>query len=442
VTRTHLSGLALTLAAAAVGATDYHVAMDGDDGNPGTLAEPWRTLQHAVESVTPGDRILVHAGTYLGARIEASGAPEQPITLQAAPGEAVLLDAPGPDNAHDSVLELETWKDPGIVAWWIVEGFEIAGSPKYGVDSRSVHHVTVRGNVVHGSALTGIFDGFADDVLYEGNESYANGEHGIYHSNSGDRPTVRGNWLHDNFAAGVHMNGDLSQGGDGLITEALIEANVIHGNGHGGGSGINLDGVSDSAVINNLIFDERASGISLYQDDGAECSSDNLVAHNTVLTTVDGRWALNMETPGCTGNRLYDNVFWTAHTFRGSISLWDDHPAGFVSENNALVDRFSVDGGKSVMNLAAWQALGYDAESFLATPEELFTDPEAGDFHLSPGSPAVDAGATLPEVPIDLEGSPRPQGAASDIGCYESGGAIFADGFESGTTAAWDQTVN
>ncbi len=430
------------LAAAAAAAADYHVAPNGDDDNPGSQQLPWATLQHAVESVTPGDRILVHAGAYDGARIEISGTSGAPITLMAAPGENVLLDAPGPANEHDSILEVETWEDPEVVAWWAIEDFEIAGSPRYGIDLRNVHHVTVRGNRVHGSALTGIFDGFADDVLFEDNESFANGEHGIYHSNSGDRPVIRRNWCHDNFAAGIHMNGDLSQGGDGLITEALVERNLLHGNGRGGGSGINMDGVSDSAVLNNLIYESHASGISLYQVDGAECSSDNLVAHNTVLTAADaGRWALNMETPGCTGNRLYDNVFWSDHSFRGSISIWTAHPDGFESDHNALMDRFSIDGGETVITFAQWQAEGYDGDSFLATPLELFADAAGGDYHLAPESPAIDAGLTLPRVVDDLEGNRRPQGEASDIGCYESGTTIFADGFESGDAGAWDAVV-
>ena len=44
------------------------------------------------------------------------------------------------------------------------------------------------------------------------------------------------------------MNGDESQGGDGMISGALVERNVIYGNGVGGGSGINMDGVTDSVV--------------------------------------------------------------------------------------------------------------------------------------------------------------------------------------------------
>jgi hypothetical protein len=46
-------------------------------------------------------------------------------------------------------------------------------------------------------------------------------------------------------------------------------------------------------------------------------------------------------------------------------------------------------------------------------------NPAVGDYHLVPASPAIDAGQTLPDVTVDIEGNPRPQGAASDIGAYE-----------------------
>ena len=55
-----------------LGAT-FHVATIGLDSNPGTEVAPWRTLQHAVDNVAPGDEIVVHAGNYAGARIESSG---------------------------------------------------------------------------------------------------------------------------------------------------------------------------------------------------------------------------------------------------------------------------------------------------------------------------------------------------------------------------------
>jgi hypothetical protein len=46
-------------------ATDIHVATTGSDDNDGTEAAPLLTIHHAMTRVQPGDRILLHAGTYL-----------------------------------------------------------------------------------------------------------------------------------------------------------------------------------------------------------------------------------------------------------------------------------------------------------------------------------------------------------------------------------------
>ena len=43
---------------------------------------------------------------------------------------------------------------------------------------------------------------------------------------------------------------------------------MIYDNGRGGGSGINCDGVQNSLIRNNLIYNTHASGISLYRIDG------------------------------------------------------------------------------------------------------------------------------------------------------------------------------
>src|SRR5207302_750960 len=48
-----------------------------------------------------------------------------------------------------------------------------------------------------------------------------------------------------------------------------------------------------------------------------------------------------------------------------------------------------------------------------------FVNAAANDFHLQAGSPAIDAGITLAQVPVDADGVSRPQGKAYDIGAYE-----------------------
>lgn len=456
-----LAAVISSAAAAPAAATTFHVASGpgASDANPGTAAEPWATIQHAVDSpaVGPGDEIVVHAGTYAGARIERSGTAAFPITLRAGTGETVLLDAASPDAAHDSILEVEDFG--GTVGWWVIEGFTIDGGEtlRSGIDLRDTAGVVVRGNTVTGAFRTGIFTAFSDDVVIEGNESFANCEHGVYHSNSGDRPVIRGNHLHGNARAGIHMNGDLSAGGDGIISDALVEDNRIRGNGaglcgfSGGAAGINMDGVVDSLIRNNLIWDEHASGITAYRIDGAVCSQGNRILNNTVINAADGRWAYlqvdNVGTPpaGCPDNEVVNNVFWSSHGFRGAISLDEPNPTGFASRRNLVEGVFSVDDGSTTIDLAAWQALGHGAGSVeiedAAALAALFEDLAGGDFHLAPGSAAIDAGEIRADVPDDLEGTPRPQGASHDAGAYEAFEGIFADGFESGDTAAWSSST-
>src|SRR5438445_11089247 len=42
----------------------YYVSTTGNDANAGTLSAPWRTIQHAANSVHPGDTVQVEGGVY------------------------------------------------------------------------------------------------------------------------------------------------------------------------------------------------------------------------------------------------------------------------------------------------------------------------------------------------------------------------------------------
>ena len=415
--------------ARAAPAATFHVAPPpaGSDSHDGSQGAPWATLQHAVDAVGPGDTILVHSGAYLGARIEASGSPSGWISLQAAPGENVLVNAPGPRNAHQSNIEVETWEGDGTVAYWIIAGLEVSGAPGWGIDVRGnqdqkSHHITIRGNKVHHNGLsagrTGIFAAFSDYVLVEENESYANGEHGVYINNSSDHFSVRANRLYQNANCGLHTNGDLSMGGDGIMSGGLVENNVIYDNGTGGGAAINLDGVTGTILRNNLLYGNHATGIALFQGDGALCSQNNRLLHNTIHMPSNGRWAILVGDSACTGNQLYNNILLSDHSYRGAINLANGAPAGFQSDYNLVISRFTTDDGDSVINLGQWQALGYDLHSLVSTPGSVFSSPASFDYHLRPGSPAIDAGSNQ-AVLYDLDGLTRPFGSAVDIGAYE-----------------------
>jgi hypothetical protein len=228
------------------------------------------------------------------------------------------------------------------------------------------------------------------------------------------------------------MNGDVnSPPGDGIITGALVENNVIYGNGVGGGSGINMDGVQDSLIRNNLLYDNHASGISLYQIDGGGPSTGNRVLNNTVLVASNGRWALNIQ-DAATGNTVRNNILYNLHSFRGSIDICSACLTGFTSNRNIVMDRFVIEDG-AVLTRAQWQAAtGQDANSVVAVPSALFIDTAGNDYRLSAASPALDIGETRADVPADLVGTTRPQGPGFDAGAYERpvNDLIFEDGFE------------
>ena len=410
----------------AVGVT-YFVGTTGNDAHLGTArTNAWRTIQSAVDRVSPGDSIVVLAGTYTGAVIRTSGLDSAPITLKADDGAAVVLNVKS--IAHSSILVVEDWDGIGPVSYWIIQGFEIAGSLRHGIDIRgradqSNRCITVLSNRVHHSVATGIFTAFTDDLLICGNESYSNGEHGVYCSNSGDRPVVQGNRLHHNTGSGLHMNGDASMGGDGVISGGLIENNRIYKNGTGG-AGINMDGVVGSRVMNNLIYSSpNNSGIALFRQDGAVPSSGNMILNNTVVmnsnTTARCGWAVTL-TAGANSNSILNNILYSYDSICGSVAAPMASITGMVCNFNSVMNRFSVNGGDTTSDMTTWKSYGYDSNSIIAIPAQLFINSAADNYQLKTNSPAIDKGALLTNVFSDIDGILRPQGSAMDIGAYEA----------------------
>jgi len=406
-------------------ATNYYVATWGSDSNPGTSAAPWRTLQWAVDHIAAGDTILVASGSYVGCRITHSGAAGSPSTLKADVGASVLVNAEPPTSTRHSFIEAYI-STSQTVNYWVIDHLEVSGSGGYGVDLHFTSNITVQNCYVHNSSITGLYSSHGPYTSFLNNETSANGEHGIYHCNSADYPTIRGNLSHDNSKAGVHMNGDLSQGGNGLIYYPDIEKNAIYNNDPGNAaSALNLGAVWYGTIFNNLCYNNHDRGISLYDSDGASGSSYNKVYCNTFVSPSDSNDiivipASSKKKPNPVGNLVKDNILYTANTGAKSLRVYGSGAlATGGSDYNAVIDRFSINGGKNTINLTTWRTYGFDAHSFLSTPTALFVDPANNNYHLKSGSPAANAGTTLSEVTTDLLGVTRPQGSAYDIGCYE-----------------------
>src|SRR4051812_40483897 len=189
----------------AAAAGTYYVATTGSDSTgTGTASEPWKTIQKAADSVGPGATVLIEPGTYHDAvYISIAATSTTPVVFRG-DGAGVVIEASGVDR--DAVyIEASSY-----VAW---QNIRVQDAPRAGLRVSVSNHVTIADNVFANNQRWGLFTDFSDDLLIEGNESFgATIEHGIYVSNSGDRPTIRGKVIHDNHANGLHMNGDESQG--------------------------------------------------------------------------------------------------------------------------------------------------------------------------------------------------------------------------------------
>jgi hypothetical protein len=406
--------IAMLLSASPADAGNYYVSPTGNNGYSGTSPDSaFATLQYAADIVTAGDSVLVLNGEYTGFDLRTSGSQTSPIVFAAMYDNAVI-DQQNPVTTDGINIE--------NAEWIIIDGFKLTGLPRNGIRVAVSSNVTIRHCLCEYCNSRGIFTGFADWVTIEHNECcYSVTQHGIYTSNSGDHPVIRFNHSHHNSGCGIHMNGDLSAGGDGIISDAIVEANIIHDNGQNGGSAINCDGVIESVIFNNLLYNNHASGISLFMIDGATGSHDVDVYNNTIVMPDDGRWGININT-GSTDASLRNNIILNDHSWNGSIKVDASSISGFTSDYSILEDRLSIDGGSSVMTFQQWQAHGFDVHSQVCSNwNDLFVNWQQEDYHITSSSQATDTGTDEVQsiVQFDLDGITRPQGTAWDIGSYE-----------------------
>ncbi len=405
-------------------ATDYFVSNMGDNGNTGLSGDPWETLQHAADQVVAGDTVTVASGSYDGFHMTTSGTVSQRIEFLASGVVTIVSD----NGTTPDGINLEG------ASHVTVDGFTVNGRSRAGIRAVLCDGVILRNNSADMNSRWGIFTGFCDGILIENNiTTNSQIEHGIYFSNSADDPVIRNNLIIGNNANGIHMNGDISVGGDGVISRAIVEKNTIINNGTGGGSGINMDGVQDSIIRNNLIYDTHASGISLYRIDGGAPSTGNQVLNNTILVASDGRWGINIQ-DNSINNTLKNNIIWNDHPFRGAIDICPGCLSGLVSDSNIMIERFTTNDSSSVLDLAGWQAqTGQDLNSASDSPANLFMNAATDDYQLATDSLAIDFGEILAEVTDDIIDTARPMADSHDAGAYETIdlGQIFEDGFES-----------
>ncbi len=344
--------------------TNLYVAPGGSDANPGTEAEPFRTISRAAQVVTPGTTVYVAPGQYTGGfRTEVSGSPEARIIFQSSERRGARI-VPPLDSRTTSA-----WDNRGSHVDII--GFEIDGT-QYQSGNKWLNgiynagsHNTIRHNHVHHVGV---------DVPCEG----AGGAGIIVDSyHKGTQSQVIGNNVHDIGPAECSFHHGIYVG-----TEARVRSNLIY---RIAGAGIQLWHDANRVEVTGNTISTSGAGIVVGSGDYHHTSGPNdytVVANNIVYDNKQGILEL-----GQTGEH---------NSYRNNLVF-----------QNTIADWRLPEGRKHVGTIAAEPA--FVEYSRTGTP----------DFRLSPRSPAIGKGLPGDTPEQDYEGKLRSKATGYDIGAFQ-----------------------
>jgi hypothetical protein len=317
------------LSAPAASGPVFYVATDGSDSNPGSQAAPWRTIQHAADSATPGSTVSIRGGIYAEkVTINVSGsATAGPITFQSHPGEQAVIDG-GALSAAQGENALVTLRDRAYI---VLKGLEIrnlttssAGVVPIGISlsganvgielrNNRIHHIetTYTGRVggdAHGIAVYGDSAAATSGLIIDGNEladlKLGSSEALVVNGNVNGF-TISNNLIHDtnNIAIdaigyeGVAPSNDRARNGviaDNRIWNVDTSTNPAYGatcddTGCSGGEtsagGIYVDGGTLITIERNLVIDSNI-GIELASEHPGK-STDYIIVRSNIIANVD-----------------------------------------------------------------------------------------------------------------------------------------------------------
>lgn len=353
----------------------YYVAPTGDDANPGTLSQPWRTIQHAADSVNAGDTVFVRGGVYTETVfLERSGsAVDGYITFQRYPEETPILDG-SEFNSPDGDVAFYIADQ----SYLILNGFEIRHYTTTQADAvptgifvtGASHHLQLLHNHIHHIETNAGADGNAHalavygsaapasihDILIQGNELHdlklGNSEALVLNGNV-ETFTVTQNTVHDSDNIGLDFIGfegvsphvAYDQARDGRVSENLVyNIDTLTNPAYFGAqsaAGIYVDGGTRIIIENNRVYQSNI-GIEIASEHQSRATSfitvqNNLLYHNHIAgLSMGGYDTQRGSTESC---QIRNNTFFENDTNQdGNGELWLQFDTqGNVMQNNIFV---------------------------------------------------------------------------------------------------------
>lgn len=224
------------------------------DGGTGTAAQPFCTLQPAVDAMVPGDTVLVNGSGYLPVTITMSGTAAQPITIEGTVGSTDMISDSSPLSG--------------------VPAFAFNGVSYVTVTNISSENVSQDATFTGSSHIT--LDNFRAATTFSQSSSSGSNKPGVEISGDSSAITVsRGAFLDtgrtapslqiDAGSTGDVVSTNFLQGGDPSIVVNGASGTVITSNtaaassGAHCGSGIVLTGASTGSTVENNVIEPATS---------------------------------------------------------------------------------------------------------------------------------------------------------------------------------------
>ncbi|HEX4424439.1 MAG TPA: right-handed parallel beta-helix repeat-containing protein [Terriglobales bacterium] len=348
--------LSLVCVCAAFGQSNssFYVSTTGNDSNPGTPTAPWRTIQHAADTVHAGGTVNVQGGVYEElVTIKASGnSSDGFITFRSYPGETAILDATHfTPSGRQAILTIHNQSYVRIERFEIRNfhtadhhlsplGISVMGAGSHiELLKNNVHHIEQtfegRDGPGHGANGFGIAVYGTDakapitDLVIDGNE--------VHHLKTGSSESlvvngnvtnfrITHNVVHDNNNIGIDVIGfehtapdpSVDQARDGLVSGNLVYNVHSRGNpayqNEENSDGIYVDGGTRILIEQNIMHDDDF-GIELASEHKDRATSyitarNNLIYHcHTAGVSIGGYAPERGHTDHSTvvNNTLYEN---------------------------------------------------------------------------------------------------------------------------------------
>jgi len=248
------------------------------------------------------------------------------------------------------------------------------------------------------------------NILIENNEMYLVGSGVTFYCNNENQAirniTVRYNWIHD-----THSNCETNDP-TRCANSRGIEFNTGRAQGPGTSADVygNIVGPNISSVCYRYFWTEEGK---FYNNVAYDCGTSFYIHHSLSPVNARIRNSISM-------NPQSYHIRFSSNNYSSVTSLDSDYNIFYpVDQDNFFI--YVPEERLTDVSFSEWQSLSipgytFDPNSLGVNP--LFIDPQNGNFHLQPNSPAIDNG-TFVGLTLDFEGNPIPQGSAPDIGAYE-----------------------